>query len=144
MVSAQWAIQVALVVIVGLGAPIVLGSPEEVGTASRLFMAVFLVVSLADLALGWWFKERAFRMVLRTARSRAHAAGGLVGPSIIAVSLAITPAVFALLLYVGFRNLPGLAGLCILSLIGHALLRPRDDQWRATVKEIGPGANRSA
>jgi hypothetical protein len=73
---------------------------------------------------------------LRAAATAAEAAGIVTGMSLLIVSLAITPAVLGVALYViGDRQ--GLAWLCAVSLVAHWLFRPRYEDWQAMVQRVG-------
>jgi hypothetical protein len=61
-----------------------------------------------------------------------------------AVTLSLTPAILGLVLYFVFGNRTGLSVLCVLSLIGLALHRPRQDRWQEILSSAGIHAHRPA
>lgn len=137
LVSVQWTIQVAIVLAIGLVTPVVVARAVEPGAPSRLLTVIFGVVSLLDLVIAWWFKARVLPANLRRARTDAEAAGMIAGPAIVFVSLAITPALLGLALYLTQGDQVGLGVLFALGLAGHWLVRPRHEEWQAMVLERG-------
>jgi hypothetical protein len=136
VVSTQWLIQVAVVIAAGVGLPLLWSGPAAAAERSRFLTWIFLAAGVADLALGWWFRARVLPTRLRAAGSAAEAAGIVTGMSLLIVSLAITPAVFGVALYViGDRQ--GLAWLCAVSLVAHWLFRPRYEDWQVMIRRLG-------
>ena len=137
LVSIQWTIQVAVVLAIGVVTPLVVKPAEAPGAASRFLTAIFVVVSLLDLAIAWWFKARVLPANLRRARTDAEAAGMIAGPAFVFVSLASTPALLGLALYLTQGDRVGLGVLFTISLAGHWLLKPRYEEWQVMVLERG-------
>ncbi|MDR7522959.1 MAG: hypothetical protein QN168_10880 [Armatimonadota bacterium] len=118
-----------------------LGGRLESGT---LFIALFYLISLSDLALGRWFKSRAMAQAPRTpASSVEEAVGRLVGPLLLAVLLAVTPLPLAVVLYLLTGHLAAFAWLCALSLIGLLILRPRLEEWQEVAMRTPIHADRA-
>ncbi len=127
----------------GVGLPFVLPRAEQPGQLGETTAFIFYTVSLADLAIGWWLRSRAFARARQLpAPSADEVARRLAGPALMAVTLADTPAMFGLVSYVAFGNRGALNVLCVLSLIGLALLRPNPDQWQDIVRGISIDADR--
>lgn len=147
LVHMLWFTELAVVLVAWLVLPLVVPR-SGAGPASRYppsgtMAFLFYAVGLADIGLGWWMRERAFAAA-RGARSALEALGRIVGPSLVVVTLAQTPAILGIVLYLGFGNRAGLSVLCVLSLIGLALHRPRLDQWQQILNAAGSHAHRPA
>lgn len=145
VVQLVWLIQFVLVAAIWILFPLLASGPRGADGASGTIALAFYAVGLADIIFGLWFRERAFAQArAAAARSAPEALGRLVGPSMAAVTLSLTPAILGLVLYLVFGNRTGLSVLCVLSLIGLALHRPRQDQWQEILSSAGIHAHRPA
>lgn len=143
VVQVLWLAELVLVAAIWLASPLVASAPRVAnGTGSIIALALY-IVGLADIILGLWLRERAFGRA-RAARSAVEALGRIVGPSLVSVTLALTPAILGLVLYLVFGNRTGLGVLCVLSLIGLAVHRPRQDRWQEIMSSAGIHAHRPA
>jgi hypothetical protein len=122
VVRTLWLVELVVAVAICLGAPVLLARPAAAGGPAGMLARIFIAVAAADLAVAWWIKHRA-------AKTRARPA--IMGASLVAVTLALTPAVLALALYVGFGYIDGHRILSGMSLAGLWILRPRLSEWTA-------------
>ncbi len=110
-----------------LGLPMLIPRPATTGGPTVLIARIFYAVSLVDLALGWWMKNR----TMAAARQNPPI---LAGGSIVAVTLATTPGILGAVLYLGFGDVDGQRLMGLMSLIGLWLLRPRADEWEEVLR----------
>ncbi|MGQ0549967.1 MAG: hypothetical protein ACT4PY_09920 [Armatimonadota bacterium] len=145
MVNILWLQEIVVVLAAWVVLPLVLSRRSGSGDVSGVISLLFYAVGLADLVAGWWLRERAFAAARRMAAQSADAAlGRIVGASLFAVPMAVTPAILGVVFYLTFGDRVGLSVLCVLSLIGLALHRPRFDQWQAILSTAGIDAHRPA
>lgn len=114
-------------IVLWLGLPMLIPRPATVGGPTELIARIFYAVSLVDLALGWWMKNR----MMAAARGNPPT---LAGGAIVAVTLATTPGILGAVLYLGFGDAGGQRLLGVMSLIGLWLLRPRADEWEEVLR----------
>ena len=128
VVRTLWLAEAIVVGIIWLGLPTLLARPEAEGAPASLFARIFIAVAAADLGLAWWIKNRAKKV-------GAPPAGGaspvIMGASMVAATLALTPGILAAALYLGFGHVNGHRILSIMSLAGLWVLQPRFDEWTA-------------
>ncbi len=140
-----WLAEMALVVACWIGVPVVLPRSGNPGQAVGPLALIFYTVGLADIALGLWLKQRA--LVTRQ-QTRTHSTEELLSRifsgSLVAVTSAITPALLGVVLYAGWGSRRALSVLCVLSLIGLWVLRPRLDQLQELIKTTTIDAHRPA
>ena len=136
VVYTVWLAELAVVVAIWMGVPFAVPRGESEASGASLIAWIFYGIGLGDVALGWWFKERA--LAASRGSTAAEAMGRLLGPSMVAVTLAMTPALLGLGLYLVFGYRLGFSVLCALSVAGFWLSRPRLEHWQEMVD-----ANRS-
>jgi hypothetical protein len=122
VVRTVWLVEIVLAAAICLGVPVLLARPAAAEVPAGTFARIFIAVSAVDLAVAWWIKQRA---------SKTGARPAIMGASLVAVTLAMTPAVLAVALYVGFGHLDGHRILSVMSLAGLWILRPRLNEWTA-------------
>ncbi len=145
VVHTIWLVELGFVVAVWLLLPLEISRSRAADGIGRTVALVFYAVGLADIAVGWWLREHSFARARAAAKRTAQEAlGRIVGPSLAAVTLTLTPAIFGIVLYLVFGNRTGLSVLCGLSLIGLALHRPRLDRWQEILSAAGGHAHRPA
>lgn len=145
LIYTLWLVELGLVIVIWLGVPLVVPRSGDVDAAVNLIALIFYAAGLAEIAFGWWMNARALAPDRLTgARSTEEALGRIVGSSLVAVTLAATPAFLGLVLYLALGHRAGLGVLCVLSLIGLAILRPRREQWQELLMVTRIDANRPA
>ncbi|MGH2373594.1 MAG: hypothetical protein ACRDIC_08995 [bacterium] len=145
VVQALWLVELVLAAAIWLLVPLFAPGPRAADGTGGIIALAFYAVGLADIIFGVWLRERAFGQArAAAARSAPEVLGRIVGPSLAAVTLALTPAILGLMLYLVFGNRAGLSVLCVLSLIGLALHRPRQDRWQEILSPTGIHAHRPA
>ena len=126
VVRTLWLAEAIVVGIIWLGIPALLARPEAEGGPASLFARIFIVVAVANLGLAWWMKNR----VKKVGPGPAGAApSAIMGASLVSATLALTPAILAAALYLGFGHVDGHRILSVMSLAGLWVLRPRLDEW---------------
>jgi len=120
VVRTLWLVEAVVAGAICLAVPVLLSRPAAPGGAAGMFARIFVAVAAVDLAVAWSIKQRA---------SKAGTRPVIMGASLVAVTLALTPAVLAVALYVGFGHVDGHRILSIMSLAGLWILQPRLDEW---------------
>jgi hypothetical protein len=145
VVRVLWLVGLVMAAFLWLILPLVVSRPARSGGPAQIIGLLFYAVGLADIIVGWYLRDRAFAGA-RADRTRSpqQALGRIVGPSLVAITLAQTASVLGAVLYLAFGNRAGLSVLCVLSLIGLALNRPRVDQWHDILAAAGIHAHRPA
>lgn len=122
LVRTVWLIEAIVAGVICFAVPVLLARPAAAGGPAGMFARIFIAVAAVDLALAWWIKQRA---------SKAGGRPAIMGASLVAVTLALTPAVLAVALYAGFGHVDGHRILSVMSLAGLWILQPRLDEWMA-------------
>lgn len=145
VVQILWLVELALVAAAWVLLPLLISGPRAANGTGRIAALIFYGVGLADIVVGVGLKERAFASARAAAnRSAQEALGRIVGPSLAGVTMALTPAILGIVLYFVFGNRAGLGVLCVLSLIGLVLHRPRLDRWQEILAGASGRAHRPA
>jgi hypothetical protein len=126
VVRTLWLAEAIVVGFIWLGLPALLARPEAEGGPAGVFARIFIAVAIADLVLGWWIRNRAKKGGPAPADGASPA---IMGASLVAVTLALTPGILAAALYLGFGHVDGHRILSIMSLAGLWVLQPRLDEW---------------
>ena len=125
VVRTLWLAEAIVVGFIWLGLPTLLARPEAEEGPAGVFARIFIVVATAGLVLAWWMRHRA----KKGPAPADGASPAIMGASLVAVTLALTPGILAAALYLGFGHVIGHRVLSILSLEGLWVLQPRMDEW---------------
>lgn len=145
VIRGLWLAEVALVVAIWVAVPLILRGPREAVQDGGLLALIFYAVGLGDVALGWWMKHLALSPGRHAgARSREEIVGGVAGLSLVAVAMAVTPAVLGIAHFAMYVDRGVLSVMCVLSLTALALSWPNLDRWREILKSVSVTEQRSA
>ncbi len=143
VVRGLWLAEVALVVAAWAAVPLLLPGPRGSAQDGGLFALIFYAVGLTEIAFGLWMKGRALSPGRYSgARSSGEIVAGILGPSLLAVAMSLTPAFLGVVHFAMFADRTVLSVLCVLSLIGLALARPNVERWQEILKEVSVNERR--
>ena len=128
MVRRLWWIQWGVVLALWLLAPLVL--PPGRGRPVPGLALIFYAVGVVDLAMAWGLRLRA-AATPATREEPAARLRRLLGPTMASVTVAVTPAVLGLVLYLVVGDRVAQHVLSALSVAALGVARPRADDWVA-------------